>query len=164
MKFIKYVLPFAMVLLAFSVESFAAKKQKAEKKASSQLSSQCSGATVLGTSKSDLLEGEFMCGLGGADAFVLRSGSGDAIVGDFNPVSGDRILFDFAGYSDILFLGNAYDGKVFTNFVGTVFSFHAADVDADGDVDTVIQVNNSDSISILNYSPSQIYGWMLKGG
>jgi Ca2+-binding RTX toxin-like protein len=144
-------------------------------------------ADVLGTAGNDMLSGsdsanvidgrnggDFIDGAGGndiliggngADAFVLRSGGGNDVIVDFNPIDqGDRLLFDFGTYSDYMVFGPLEDGMQWSNFMDTaLFTVHAIDVNSDGSMDTVIQVND-DSITILNFAPNMIWGQWLRGG
>jgi Ca2+-binding RTX toxin-like protein len=136
---------------------------------------------LVGTSSSDVIDGlsgndwldgragnDILIGGRGADKFVLRRGGGNDIIADFvmtdSLATTDRVLLDYGTYSDILWFGLFGDGQTFTNFTNTAtFSIHAADVNADGVMDTVIQAD-ADSITILNYAPSQLRGYILFGG
>lgn len=100
----------------------------------------------------------------GADTFILRSGGGDDVITDFDPTTGDRVLFDFGTYSDYMVFGQLQDGQTWQNFTGTAtFSVSATDANSDGITDTVVSVNE-DSITLLGWSPDQLYGWALYGG
>jgi Ca2+-binding RTX toxin-like protein len=130
-----------------------------------------------GTTSSDVIEGgrgndfldggsgnDILTGGAGADKFVLRSGGGHDVVTDFDQNAGDRALFDYGSYSDVLYLGALSDGLSWSNFTGTAtFSVEATDYDNNGIVDTRIAVNE-DSLVILGYSPDQLMGWSLMGG
>jgi Ca2+-binding RTX toxin-like protein len=123
---------------------------------------------VSGGNGDDFLDGgagnDVLTGGAGADKFALRAGGGHDIVTDFDPAGGDRVLFDYGSYSDILYLGQLHDGLAFDNFIGTAhFTISATDVDGDGITDTLISVND-DSIALLGWSPDQLMGWALMGG
>jgi Ca2+-binding RTX toxin-like protein len=131
-----------------------------------------SSDVISGLSGNDWLDGragsDTLIGGRGADTFVLRRGGGHDIITDFvmtdSLATTDQVLLDYGTYSDILWFGLLGDGLTFNNFNNTAtFSIRAADVNADGVVDTVIQAD-SDSITILNYSPSQLRGYILYGG
>jgi Ca2+-binding RTX toxin-like protein len=132
------------------------------------LAGTASGDLVEGGRGNDFLDGgagnDTLTGGDGADKFVLRSGGGHDVVTDFNPAAGDRIMFDYGSYSDVLFLGALHDGLTFSNSIGTAqFSVSATDYNHDGITDTLISVND-DSIAILGWSPDQLWGWSLMGG
>ena len=132
---------------------------------------------LAGTASSDLVEGgrgnDFLdggagndtyTGGAGADTFVLRSGGGHDVVTDFNPAEGDRVMFDYGSYSDVLYFGQLHDGLTFSNSIGTAtFNVSATDYNGDGITDTMITANQ-DSIVLLGWSPDQLYGWALMGG
>jgi Ca2+-binding RTX toxin-like protein len=100
----------------------------------------------------------------GADTFILRSGGGNDVVSDFDAASGDRVMFDFGTYSDIMVFGRLSDGLSWTNFDGSAqFSVAAADVNGDGLADTVLRANN-DSITLLGVAPDALWGNCLFGG
>ena len=133
--------------------------------------------SLAGTSAADAVEGgrgndrldggsgnDVLSGGAGADTFILRAGGGDDIVTDFNAAQGDRVMFDYGTYSDVMFLGRLSDGQSWTNFAGSAtFSVAAADVNGDGVVDTVLSAND-DSITLLGVSPDQLWGSCLFGG
>jgi len=124
--------------------------------------------TVEGGRGNDRLDGgagnDTLIGGAGADAFVLRSGGGDDVVSDFDAASGDRVMFDFGTYSDIMVFGRLYDGQSWSNFNGSAtFSVAAADVNGDGLTDTVLSAND-DSITLLGVAPDQLWGNCLFGG
>jgi Ca2+-binding RTX toxin-like protein len=132
------------------------------------LAGSASADTVQGARGNDRLDGgsgnDALTGGEGADTFVLRSGGGDDVVTDFNAAEGDRVMFDYGTYSDIMFLGRLSDGLTWSNFNGTAqFSVSAADVNGDGVVDTVISANE-DSITLLGVAPDQLSGSCLFGG
>ena len=108
--------------------------------------------------------GESLIGTEGADQFILREGDGHITVDGFNRLQGDRVLFDFGGYSDVLFLGSLSDGLEFTSFAGTQFSFHSVDANGDGIMDTRIDVNGTDSITLLGVGVDSLTGAALMGG
>jgi Ca2+-binding RTX toxin-like protein len=127
-----------------------------------------SGDTIDGGRGNDWLDGgagnDTYTGGAGADTFVLRSGGGHDVVTDFNPAEGDRVMFDYGTYSDVMFLGALSDGQTWQNSTGTAtFTVSASDYNGDGITDTTITVN-SDSITLLGWSPDQLYGWALQGG
>jgi Ca2+-binding RTX toxin-like protein len=100
----------------------------------------------------------------GADTFVLRSGGGHDVVTDFDAASGDRVMFDYGTYSDVMVFGRLADGESWSNFNGSAhFSVAAADVNGDGLMDTVLSANN-DSITLLGVAPDQLWGSCLFGG
>jgi Ca2+-binding RTX toxin-like protein len=124
--------------------------------------------TVEGGRGNDRLDGgagnDTLVGGVGADTFVLRSGGGDDVVTDFDAASGDRVMFDYGTYSDIMVFGRLYDGQSWTNFNGSAtFSVAAADVNGDGLTDTVLSAND-DSITLLGAAPDQLWGNCLFGG
>jgi Ca2+-binding RTX toxin-like protein len=124
--------------------------------------------TVEGGRGNDRLDGgagnDTLVGGVGADTFVLRSGGGDDVVTDFDAASGDRVMFDYGTYSDIMVFGRLYDGQSWTNFNGSAtFSVAAADVNGDGLTDTVLSAND-DSITLLGVAPDQLWGNCLFGG
>lgn len=126
------------------------------------------GDTVEGGRGNDMLDGgtghDTLVGGAGADTFVLRSGGGNDVVTDFDAASGDRVMFDFGTYSDVMVFGRLSDGKSWDNFNGTAhFSVAAADVNGDGVTDTVLHANN-DSITLLGVAPDQLWGNCLFGG
>ena len=130
-----------------------------------------------GTASSDLVEGgrgndfldgsagnDTLSGGAGADTFVLRSGGGHDVVMDFDPAAGDRVMFDYGSYSDVLYFGQLSDGLSWSNSTGTAtFTVAAIDHNGDGVGDTRISANN-DSIVLLGWSPDQLMGWTLMGG
>ena len=130
-----------------------------------------------GTASSDSIEGgrgndfldggagdDSLVGGAGADQFVLRSGGGHEVVTDFNPAEGDRVLFDYGSYSDVLYFGQLHDGLSWENPIGTAtFTVSATDYNGDGKVDTLITANN-DSVVLLGWSPDELWGWSLMGG
>lgn len=123
---------------------------------------------ILGGRGNDFLDGgagnDTLTGGDGADKFVLRSGGGHDVVTDFNPAAGDRVLFDYGSYSDVLYFGQLHDGLSFSNYTGTAtFSVSATDYNNDGITDTMISVND-DSIVLLGWSPDELWGWSLMGG
>jgi Ca2+-binding RTX toxin-like protein len=123
---------------------------------------------VSGGNGDDFLDGgagdDALTGGAGADKFVLRAGGDHDVVTDFNPADGDRVMFDYGSYSDILYLGQLHDGQTFQNFTGAAtFTVSAVDVNHDGITDTLISVNG-DSIALLGWSPDQLWGWSLMGG
>ena len=132
---------------------------------------------LAGSSSTDVVEGgrgndrldgasgnDTLSGGDGADTFVLRSGSGDDVVTDFNAAAGDRVMFDYGTYSDYMVFGRLADGQTWSNFNGTAqFSVSAADVNGDGVIDTVISAND-DSITLLGVAPDQLWGNCLYGG
>jgi Ca2+-binding RTX toxin-like protein len=133
--------------------------------------------SLLGTASTDSVEGgrgndrldggagnDTLVGGAGADTFVLRSGGGDDVVSDFDAASGDRVMFDYGTYSDIMVFGRLYDGQTWQNFDGSAtFSVSASDVNGDGAVDTVISANE-DSITLLGVAPDELWGNCLFGG
>jgi Ca2+-binding RTX toxin-like protein len=124
--------------------------------------------SVDGGRGNDFLDGgagnDTLTGGDGADKFVLRSGGGHDVVTDFNPAAGDRVLFDYGSYSDVLYMGQLHDGLAFDNPIGTAhFTVSAVDYNHDGKMDTLITVND-DSIALLGWSPDQLQGWSLMGG
>src|SRR5438128_4910493 len=125
--------------------------------------------SVDGGRGNDFLDGgagnDTLTGGAGADKFVLRSGGGHDVVTDFNPAEGDRVMFDYGTYSDILYSGQLSDGLTFQNFTGTAtFHVSATDYNGDGITDTTITVNDSDSITLLGWAPQDLMGWALQGG
>lgn len=132
------------------------------------LAGTASADVVEGGRGSDRLDGsagnDVLTGGDGADVFVLRAGGGDDVVTDFNAAQGDRVMFDYGTYSDIMVFGQLYDGQSWTNFTGTAqFSVSAADVNGDGVTDTVLSAND-DSITLLGVAPDQLWGNCLFGG
>jgi Ca2+-binding RTX toxin-like protein len=126
-------------------------------------------ADLVGTNGNDFLDGgaghQAVSGGAGADTFVMRTGGGQDWVTDFNPAAGDRVLFDeYHSFSNILYLGQLYDGLVINNFNGGHFTIHAADVNGDGVMDTVVAADNGDSMVLLGWAPELLYGWALMGG
>ena len=133
--------------------------------------------SLLGTASMDSVEGgrgndrldggsgnDTLVGGAGADTFVLRSGGGDDVVSDFDAASGDRVMFDYGTYSDVMVFGRLYDGQTWQNFDGSAtFSVSASDVNGDGVTDTVLSANN-DSITLLGVAPDQLWGNCLFGG
>lgn len=109
--------------------------------------------------------GDTLVGTAGADQFVLREGQGDLIVEGFDRTDGDRVLFDFSSYSDVLGpLGFLHDGQQFRDFTGqTLFTVSAVDANGDGITDTRIQANE-DSITLLGVSPDSLTSAALMGG
>lgn len=127
-----------------------------------------SGDRVEGGRGNDFIDGgagdDVLVGGGGSDMFVLRSGGGHDVVTDFNPAEGDRVMFDYGCYSDVLYLGALSDGLSFKNPTGSAtFSVSAVDYNNDGIMDTKISANE-DSIVLLGWSPSDLMGWALVGG
>jgi Ca2+-binding RTX toxin-like protein len=123
---------------------------------------------VEGGRGNDLLDGgagnDTLVGGAGADTFVLRSGGGNDVVTDFDAASGDRVMFDYGTYSDIMVFGRLADGQSWTNFDGSAhFSVAAADVNGDGVMDTVLSANH-DSITLLGVAPGQLWANCLFGG
>ena len=133
--------------------------------------------SLAGTAASDAVEGgrgndvldggvgnDTLIGGAGADIFVLREGGGDDVVMDFDAAAGDRVMFDYGTYSDIMVFGRLGDGRSWSNFDGSAqFNVAASDVNGDGVVDTVISVND-DSITLLGVAPDQLLGSCLFGG
>jgi Ca2+-binding RTX toxin-like protein len=137
---------------------------------------------LLGTGDTDVLDGrrgnDFLDGgagndrlIGGAgsDVFVLREGGGFDVIDDFqirdnrnNNV--DRVLFDFGTYSDVPWLGYAYDGFVYTNSQGDVFNFSNVDYNGDGVTDTRIDVSTGDGLVILGVAAEELTGASFMGG
>jgi Ca2+-binding RTX toxin-like protein len=133
-----------------------------------RLAGTASTDSVEGGRGNDTLDGgagnDTLTGGDGADTFILRSGGGDDVVTDFNAAAGDRIMFDYGTYSDVMVFGRLYDGQSWSNFNGSAhFSVDAVDVNGDGVVDTVISAND-DSITLLGVSPDQVWGSSLYGG
>ena len=124
------------------------------------------GDTLDGGRGNDFLDGgagnDTLTGGDGADKFVLRSGGGHDVVTDFNPAAGDRVLFDYGTYSDVMYLGKLSDGLDITSGSNT-FHVSAVDYNHDGVMDTLISVND-DSIALLGWSPDPLYGWSIMGG
>lgn len=132
---------------------------------------------LAGTAATDVVEGgrgndqldggsgnDTLTGGDGADTFILRAGGGDDVVTDFNAAAGDRVMFDYGTYSDVMLFGRLSDGQSWTNFNGSAsFSVTAADVNGDGVTDTVISAND-DSITLLGVAPDQLWGNCLYGG
>ena len=122
--------------------------------------------TVDGGRGNDFLDGgagnDTLTGGDGRDQFVLRSGGGHDVVTDFNPAAGDRVMFDYGSYSDILYMGQLQDGLSFSSATAT-FHVSASDYNHAGKMDTLISVND-DSIALLGWSPDQLWGWSLMGG
>jgi Ca2+-binding RTX toxin-like protein len=133
--------------------------------------------TLIGTSGDDVLIGrqgadwiegadgnDILSGGRGRDKFVLRSGDGHDVITDFSVDQVDRVLLDYGSYSDYIRFGMLGDGLTFNNFINTAtITIEAADVNSDGRVDTIIHVN-SDSITILNWAPEDLPGWVIFGG
>lgn len=80
----------------------------------------------------------------GRDIFVLREGGGHDVVTDFQVSDGDKVMLDFGGYSDILFIGAVTDGLHIDTFTGEGFDFT---VDATGT--TVTNSDTGDSITLV---------------
>jgi len=132
---------------------------------------------IKGSNKADVLAGSFgidmieggrgndsLDGGAGNDTLVVRSGGGNDVVSDFDAASGDRVMFDFGTYSDIMVFGRLSDGLSWSNFDGSArFSVAAADVNGDGLADTVLRANN-DSITLLGVAPDALWGNCLFGG
>lgn len=123
---------------------------------------------VEGGRGNDRLDGgtgdDTLTGGAGADTFILRSGGGNDIVTDFNAAAGDRVMFDYGTYSDIMVFGRLSDGQTWTNFDGSAqFSVTSADANGDGVTDTVLHANE-DSITLLGVAPDQLWGNCLFGG
>lgn len=98
----------------------------------------------------------------GDDKVFFREGDGNDTITDFE--FGDRIVFDFNSYSDIMVFGPLYDGRTWTDFTGlTTFTVSATDVNSDGQVDTVISVNDQ-TLTLLGVAPEEVQGWQLMGG
>jgi len=126
------------------------------------------GDVVEGGRGNDMLDGgagnDTLTGGAGADTFVLRSGGGHDVITDFDAASGDRVMFDYGTYSDVMVFGRLADGESWDNFDGSAhFSVAAADVNGDGFMDTVLSANN-DSITLLGVAPDQLWGSCLYGG
>lgn len=108
--------------------------------------------------------GDTLIGTAEADVFVLRAGQGDKTVENFDAADGDRVMFDYGTYSDIMIFDRLYDGRTWSNFNDTAtFTVSANDVNGDGAVDTVISVNE-DSITLLGVAPDSLWGSCLFGG
>lgn len=155
--------------------------------------------TLVGTSGNDVIDGkrgddfidggagnDTLTGGAGADTFVLRSGGGPDTVTDFDPLHGDRILFDFGTYSDQFAYpptsqdpiydenGNIVgyvnhtifaDGYSWSNFNNTAtFVISADDVNGDGVTDTTVTVNGADSITLLGWAPQDLPLYSFFGG
>lgn len=126
------------------------------------------GDVIEGGRGNDMLDGgagnDTLVGGAGADTFVLRSGGGHDVVTDFDAASGDRVMFDYGTYSDLMVFGRLADGQSWDNFDGSAhFSVAAADVNGDGLTDTVLSANN-DSITLLGVAPDHLWGSCLFGG
>jgi len=112
-----------------------------------------------------------LTGGAGRDIFVLRAGGGHDTVTDFdfNNAKGDRVLFDYGSYSDVLPpFGYLYDGQTFDNFIGTA-TWTIAAIDANGDsvTDTRITVDyagGQDIIDLLGVDPATLTSAALFGG
>jgi hypothetical protein len=106
--------------------------------------------------------GDVLIGTAEADKFVLREGDGDVMVEGFG--AGDKLLFDFSSYSDVLGFGQMYDGREFYDFTGgTHFLVSAVDANSDGAVDTIISANE-DSITLLGVAPDSLASGAFMGG
>jgi|SRR5439155_11221604 len=132
------------------------------------LQGSASGDTIEGGRGNDWLDGgvgnDTLTGGAGADTFVLRSGGGHDVVTDFNPAEGDRVMFDYGTYSDVMFFGALSDGMTWQNSTHTAtFTVSAGDYNGDGHIDTTITANN-DSITLLGWAPQDLMGWALMGG
>jgi Ca2+-binding RTX toxin-like protein len=163
--------------------SEAARRQKPSSSGpTATLSGSSADDNLVGTAASDVIAGlsgqDWLDGQAGddvlmggrdGDTFVLRAGGGHDVITDFvmtdSLATTDRIMFDTGGvYDGLLWLGLLGDGLVLHNSQNTAtFTVHARDVNNDGIMDTVIEAN-ADSITILNYAPSQLRGYILQGG
>lgn len=147
-----------------------------KKKAITQIIGTAEGDTIVGTNGYDVIEGgagnDTLTGLGGLDVFVVRQGSGDDIITDFNRLEGDRVHFEIGTGIDngiLPPLGRLHDGQVFTNYSGdAIFTVSGSDVNADGIIDTTITAQGPggsvDSITLLGVSPDSLSSGDIYGG
>lgn len=162
----KRTFAFLILLLSFSI-SAQAEVLIGSGKNDSLIGSEASDS-IAGRGGADWVEGaggdDLLSGGRGRDKFVLRAGDGHDVITDFSVSDGDRILFDYGSYSDIMIFGQLADGRTFQNFIGTAtWTVRKTDVNNDGVADTTISVNN-DSITILNHAPESLPGWIIFGG
>jgi len=121
--------------------------------------------TITGTQKADSLTStagnDTITTKKGPDRIYFHGAFGTDHITDFDEDAGDRLVFDENGcYSDIMVLGQLYDGQVIQSCNGGHFDVHISGGSTTIEAYTVAGLQGTvvlDGVTVL-------YGWAVSGG